>query len=307
MISWDYNLTSYGPKNYILIINYLFFILGNDQMEINLGYVEDPQRILIRSFNKKKKVFSEKIISSSEVTDESLQALLYDQEINVDELGYIGPGERKLYPLLSTETVDMDRDKFKMISINEAFHFYQGLMSKWLLRNNLSSLEEIFPICFHLKSCWNNDRHSFFEEFWYLLKSNLATSSLRIIFNDLKGYEADNSNDQDENKKSKDSTKESVERKKSVLKQSSIFGHKRPEMTNPSEAEIMLLKKYNNYFNTPLEICEFNPEFGELVMACSINYSPFLILANVAQFDTFQKSLLFALLQGLQDRQMSVN
>jgi hypothetical protein len=128
-------------------------------------------------------------------------------------------------------------------------------------------------------SLWPNDRSGFFEELWFILKSNLGATNLKLIYNDL--IKAKNENE------------------KNKLVKVKIVGERFPEMTSVDEMDDMVLKNYEKDFGNIFEITDYNKEKGQLVICANIKKSPILIMTNVYQLTRLQKAILTSLFDGL--------
>ncbi|MCT4640902.1 MAG: hypothetical protein N4A33_01305 [Bacteriovoracaceae bacterium] len=189
--------------------------------------------------------------------------------------------EAKFYPVITAGALGLDSDMINDLSFNDLKDIYSKVASSWMLNNNIGLIENMYSITTHLRNLWVQDRNAFFEELWFKLKQNLATTDLSVIFNDLK-----------EEKKKEDEVKRS-------LFHAVVKGKKTGQIFEAKDYESKLMEEYKNDFTNTLSITEYSPEKGELVMTVKINLSPILIMAKVSGFNQIQQSVLKGLFEGL--------
>ena len=126
---------------------------------------------------------------------------------------------------------------------------------------------------------WPNDRSGFFEELWFILKTNLGASNLKLIYNDM--------------------IKSKNEHEKNKLVKVKVQGERYPELVSCDEMDERVLKSYEKDFGNIFDITDYNKEKGQLVICANIKKSPVLIMANIYQFTRLQKALLSSLFEGL--------
>jgi hypothetical protein len=66
-----------------------------------------------------------------------------------------------------------DVNIFEKMSYEDARIVFDKMRENWILQNNISMIEEMFKVRNHLLSLWPNDRAGFFEELWFIIKTNL--------------------------------------------------------------------------------------------------------------------------------------
>ena len=153
------------------------------------------------------------------------------------------------------------------------------MRENWILQNNVSLIEEIFKVRNHLLNLWPNDRSGFFEELWFILKTNLGATNLKLIYNDM--------------------IKAKTENEKNKLVKIKVVGDRFPGLSSVDEADELVLKSYEKDFGNNFEITDYNKEKGQLVICASIKKSPVLIMTNVYQLTRLQKAILSSLFEGL--------
>ena len=153
------------------------------------------------------------------------------------------------------------------------------MRENWILQNNISLLEEIFKVRNHLLGLWPNDRSGFFEELWFILKSNLGASNLVLYYNDI--------------------IKSKNENEKNKLIKVKVKGDRYPDLATCDEMDEHVLKSYEKDFGNIFDITDYNKEKGHLVICATVKKSPILIMANVYQLSSLQKALISSLFEGL--------
>lgn len=146
--------------------------------------------------------------------------------------------------------------------------------------NNISLIDELFKTLEVLHKLWPNDRTAFFEQLWFIVKSNLAAKSLKLIYNDIILGKAEN--------------------EKNKLIQACVDGKRMPNPTQGGELEAKIMGHYEKSFNQHFQISEYDKENGRLVLLARIKGSPVIMMAEVTQFTQLQKAILNSLFEGLQ-------
>jgi len=188
--------------------------------------------------------------------------------------------ESKFTPIKPISTEILNLDSFENLNEQEALELTEKVNVAWVLQNNLALLENLFENINHLKMLWPNDRTTFFEELWYLLKNNLGSKNLKLAYNHLQ-------------KAKKDSEKNQLIR---VV----IAGKKLPNPTENKELGDALFTHYEGQFNQNFNVHSYEEESGKLVILGSINNSPLIIMAEGKALTKLQKALLKSLFDGLQ-------
>ncbi len=244
-------------------------------MKFTIALVATSEQVIINKMDRATQESSQAIVSIGEIEEENIHLLFFLADN--PETQNILEKESKFYPCANGANYEITEESFNSMTVESAYELFIPIYSKWLLVNNVSLIEEMFPTASYLKDLWTNDRNSFFEELWFLLRSNLGTAQLRIIFNDL---------DQNENK--------------DKLINSAVLGQKFPEIQPGGGAEKELMDNYLDSFSANFEIMEYNPEKGEMVASTSIDGSPILVIANLFVFNKLQKAILNSIFLGLQ-------
>ena len=248
-------------------------------MEFSLGFLKNDKQFLIREFGKSE-LDAGKIIGIEDIEKFHLQGLIYNESEISDENRAVLDGEIKFYPIRKGEDLKITYDQFTDLNQEHANNIYSKINDSWLLTNNINFLEELFKVVAHLKSLWPNDRTSFFEELWFVIRNNIGSTDLKIIYNDLEVGQK--------------------ERDKNKLVRGVVSGERSPIPAPASEAEASVMENYEKDFLSFFDVSEYHPQKGEIIMTSKINNSPVLIMAKVNRFSRLQKALLNALFEGLQ-------
>ncbi|MBP9680295.1 MAG: hypothetical protein KBD76_02730 [Bacteriovorax sp.] len=247
-------------------------------MDFTLLYTKNEQQGLIRSF-KLNDTSASKVIDLQEAKQSPLQGFIFSEDLKNDDFLAGLEHEVKFYPIRSHTEFGLSLEAFEKLTYEEAKKIFDKMRENWIIQNNISLIEEIFKVRNHLLGLWPNDRSGFFEELWFLLKSNLGASNLRLIYNDI--------------------VKSKNENEKNKLVKVKVQGERYPELVSCDEMDEQVLKSYEKEFGNLFEITDYNKEKGQLVICANIKKSPVLIMANVYQLTRLQKSLLSSLFEGL--------
>lgn len=249
-------------------------------MIISIGYLSPENKVLIQSLNTSDQSLQDKFIDSASLSDENLNLLFLSSE----ESQSIVESEQKFYPIVLGSQLNISFDDFSSLNYDQAYSLYNKVNNPWILSRNIESIESTYTNVNYFKDLWINDRNSFFEELWFYIKTNLATLELTIIFNDLK----------------EPTEKQAEKGDKPQLCHSFVKGQKLPQIFDGTEAEEKLMQEYEREFTEAFNITEYNSELGQLVFCSNIDKSPILVMAQMANFNQVQKSVLIALFSGLQ-------
>ncbi len=246
-------------------------------MQFTLAYLKNNKQVLSRLFGVEK-IEKGQISDIEDLKNTDIQGLIYDEsDISDENRAFLSEGI-KFYPIRKSEDLSISLEEFE--HLKDAQGLFLKMSHPWLLANNISLLEELFKVLTHLKSLWPNERTTFFEELWFVIKNNIGAKSLKLIYNDIQVNQKEHG--------------------KNKLIRSVINGTKTPMPTPATEAEVLLMTHYEEHFQSPFEISEYNPHKGELIITANINNSPILIMAKVYQLSRLQKALLNTLFDGLQ-------
>jgi hypothetical protein len=247
-------------------------------MDFTLLYTKNMQQAVVRSF-KLNVTPTSKIIDLAEAKQLPVHGCIYSEELKSEDFLTGLESEIKFYPIRSNAEFNLTAESFDHLNYDDAKKIFDKMRENWILQNNISLIEEIFKVRNHLLGLYPNDRSGFFEELWFILKSNLGATNLKLIYNDM--------------------VKSKQEHEKNKLVKVKVLGDRYPELATCDEMDEQVLKSYEKDFGNIFEITDYNKEKGQLVICANIKKSPVLIMANIFQLTRLQKSLLSSLFDGL--------
>ena len=202
-------------------------------MDFNLLFTKNLQQGIVRTF-KHNETPSSKIIDIQEAKTLPLQGFIFSEDLKNDDFLVGLENELKFYPVRSNSEFGLSADKFEKLSYDDARAIFDKMRENWILQNNISLIEEMFKVRNHLLGLWPNDRSGFFEELWFILKSNLGATNLKLIYNDM--------------------IKAKTENEKNKLIKVKVIGDRFPEPANVTEADELVLKSYEKDFGAIFNI-----------------------------------------------------
>ncbi len=248
-------------------------------MNFSVGYVKSENQFLLKAFGKGQ-IEGTKILELEDLKSSDLQALIYDENlIENEELKAMLKEDSRFFPIRSNTELELTLDTFENLNFDIADKMFKRVRENWVLQNNVTLMEELFPVINHLNSLWPNDRTSFFEELWFIIKSNIGAKELTLIFNDIQMGEKET----DKNK----------------LVHVKITGKNLPQPFAGEEVESQIMEHYKNDFGHTFDILEYSSEKSELVATGSIKKSPFVMMTKVYSLTRLQKALFKMLFDGL--------
>ena len=236
------------------------------------------QQAVVRQF-RPNETLSSKIIDLAETKQYPIHGFIYSEDLKNEDFMAGLEQEVKFYPVRSHSEFQLTLENFEKLTYDDAKKIFDKMRENWILQNNISLIEEVFKVRNHLLGLWPNDRAGFFEELWFILKTNLGASNLKLIYNDM--------------------IKSKNENEKNKLVKVKVQGDRYPELASCDEMDEHVLKSYEKDFGNIFDITDYNKDKGQLVICGSIKKSPVLVMANVYQLTRLQKSLLSSLFEGL--------
>lgn len=248
-------------------------------MNLSIAFVKNENQVMYHDYcasNERAQIFEIEELENRETDTIFVPTELLDNELVIEKI----TKESKFTPIKPITSDILNADTFENLGAQQAAELSKKVSTAWVLQNNLNLLENLFENIDHLKALWPNDRTTFFEELWHLLKNNLGTKNLKLAYNHLQ-------------KAKKDSEKNQLIR---VV----IEGKKLPNPTENKELGDALFKNYQGQFTQNFNIHSFDEESGKLVILGSINNSPVIIMAESYSPTKLQRSLIKCLFDGLQ-------
>jgi hypothetical protein len=252
-------------------------------MIIKVALVISTNQIELKEINLDNDEIISKRLDLIGMEDQQINLVLFDESDELDSALGLLKKENKFYPVTSLQALNLSKDSFTQLNATEINTTFQTATQRWILNNNINTIENLYPTINRLKDLWIKDRNSFFEDFWFLIKTNLASTELNIIFHDLK-----------------EPTEKQVEKgDKPKLCYSYVQGTRIANLFEGKDKESMLMQEYASEFNDIFNITEYNTERGQLIICAKYELSPILVLAKAPSFNQLQKSLLKSLFLGL--------
>lgn len=251
-------------------------------MKLNIGFIKSEGQFLLKELDTDNSSVESKILDTVDIKESPMNLMFFGGENAPEGLQKTILDENKFYPILSADTLGLSTDSFESLSFEELSDLYAKVNARWILNNNVKTIEQVYSVITYLRDMWSSDRNAFFEELWFLIKTNLATSDLTIVFHDVKETDPEKG-------------------EKPSLIYSFAHGKKAPQIFEGGEREAAIMKEYDKDFSENFEITEFDSSKGNLVATVKIGLSPILIMAKLKTFNQLQRSILIALFSGLQD------
>ncbi len=250
-------------------------------MNLSIAFVKNENQVMYHDFSEANESSRAQIFEIEELENRETDTIFVPIELlDNDEVIEKITKEAKFTPIKSITSQELDSDTFENLKVEQATSLSKKVNTTWVLQNNLNLLENLFENINHLKALWPNDRTTFFEELWHLLKNNLGTKNLKLAYNHMQ-------------KAKKDTEKNQLIR---VV----IEGKKLPNPTENKELGDALFKNYQGQFVQNFDLHSYDEETGKSVILSSINNSPIIVMAEMYAPTKLQKALLKSLFDGLQ-------
>jgi hypothetical protein len=242
-------------------------------MDFVLAFTRSHEQIIIRQFTTGENPNS-KIVNLEDMKNHTIDGFIVEADFPFEM-----EKEIKFYPVRLSSEFNLNAESFEKLDYTTAKNIFDKMRENWVLQNNLTLIEELFKTRQHLSSLWPNDRSGFFEELWFILRSNLGAKNLVFIYNDI--------------------IKSKNENEKNKLVKVKVRGDRFPELAAVNEMDEMVLKNYEKDFGNIFDITDYNKEKNQIVICASVKKSPVFIMANVFQLSRLQKAVLSSLFEGL--------
>lgn len=224
-----------------------------------------------------------------ETSSEPLKETLEMERLGVDVFPQMIFFDKNLDHEASQTFQAQHGDQFPIIHLNEEF---EGFLPKshedaradlrlnyrrWALANNLSTIENLFPLREHLRRVWDDNPEAFYSEFWSFLNANLGAVDLSIIYHDLE---------------------EEGDKKK--LTYSMVQGQTEHRTSAAGEAQVKLMETFTPQLVSEFNEIEYQRDNGKFMWGILIDKSPALIMGKVFDFSPLTLSIIKGLIHGLQ-------
>lgn len=248
-------------------------------MKRTIGILKSPNQFTQLSFSNDSQAPISEVHEVEDLARAEIDACFYPKS-TLDEQGPVLLRElAQSLPVRSLEEVGLADQQEKQISLKAVDQALHKAYGPWTLHNNISLIEELFKVLPHLNQLWPNERTTFFEELWHLLKLNLGTTELKIIFNTLHPAQKEGQKDK--------------------LSRAVISGTRTGQPFEGSDVEDQIMEHYAHEFHRVFDIIDYNVDKGELVAAATVKKSPVLIMAKLPQLTKLQQSVVGTLFEGL--------
>lgn len=248
-------------------------------MKRTIGILKSSHQFTQLSFSSETEVPISEVHDIEDLFRADIDACFYPKS-TLDEQGPVLLGELvKSLPVRSLEEVGLAGLEEKQLSwenVGPALHKAYG---PWVLHNNISLIDELFKVLPHLNQLWPNERTTFFEELWHLLKLNLGTTELKIIFNTVQPAEKEGQKDK--------------------LSRAMVSGTRTGQPLEGGDVEDQIMEHYAHEFHKVFDIIDYKTDKGELVAVATIKKSPVLIMAKLPQLTKLQQAVVSTLFEGL--------
>jgi len=249
-------------------------------MEHKLAFIKSAnQYILIQSGeNQQAKVMN---IESLEDNKE-LHGLLCPEGEMWTELNQLLAEMNKKIPVRSSQSFNLNLDNIERVSDQQLEDIIKKSYESWILANNITLLDELSTLTSHLVTLYPNDRSTFFEELWFILKRNLGTSKLTLIYNDI--------------------ILGKKEGEKNKLIQANLTGEISPLYQQGGEAEKTIFDNYKKDIDQYFQLAEYDADKNQFVAHCSLQDSPIIIMGHSPAINKLQTSLIKAVFDLVNNR-----
>lgn len=214
----------------------------------------------------------------AEIKEKHPQLILFASADHDSEIMGLLAEEYRFIPVRPMEDFSVTLENVGQIDYAHARNIVTKSRESWVIQNNLQLLENLFPTLEHLKQLMPNDRASFMEELWFILRNNLGSEDLVMIYNSLR----------------------KAENEKNKLVQSRVAGDRYPETYDGEEFEKKVMEHYQGLFEEQFSIREYSEEKEQLVATISLKGSPLILMAKIGELSRLQQALIKSLFDGLQ-------
>jgi hypothetical protein len=250
-------------------------------MKISLGFVKFVGQMVVQELDLVTHELKNQLIDMSDLTDVNLQALIVGQPDQFQELHSLLVKEKDFYPIFEAKELKTTLLEFEAINAFGCRELYEKIQHRWLMMQNMQSVENLVGFHQHLSSLWSKERLTFLEELWYWLRRNLGTVELSLIFNDIEQI-----NEADKTGRPK-------------LTQAILSGGKKGHFKSASAAESEVFHQCTQNVTSHFEIVEFDSKKCRFVAVAKIQQSPIMIMGLTNNLNPLQKSLLQGLFKSL--------
>jgi hypothetical protein len=285
-------------------------------MMVTMAYIRGDDRVCIRSLLDAETPSQKKIVPIDDLPQENVTLFLYSKD-NWEEVS----GQfQNHYPLslfceASASPLNFSSyDDFFDADDTQLKKFCEERLSKWILSNNLKTAENLFPTLKGLGQLWWQERQSFFQELWALLKRNLGGGDFKIFYHDLDLNEKEIEKMDKADKAEKGEEQKFEEGKAATTPNQSTPLHKYkdkitlfacagesfpPTVRKAVEGEIKTFEAFVPRCMRPLDFIHFSPEKEELVFLSQMAGTSILFMLKSNQLTQLQRIAVKLIFEGL--------
>jgi hypothetical protein len=213
-------------------------------------------------------------LDRNEIKHLDLKTLFYEA-YNFDE--GVFDQINKYYPVIPADEFTLNEVNFQNSENNRLLSIHSRSFDRWLLMQNINTVDQIFSLTDYLKDLWLSDKQNFYKELWYILKSNMGSYDLKIIYQDLI-----------------DST--SGKEKLGFL---SIEGNKDPEFIPFFEPIHQIGEEYKAQLTEEFKILEYDNETLKFAGGLLIGTTPVLMMGHLNQINKLQTAVISSVFDGI--------
>ena len=248
-------------------------------MDFSLAYVKSKKQFVLKDFDPSSSTVRDRQMGWKEIADHPVQAIIFSDELSSDEEFMHEIRQEGRYVAVRSDTdIQVSFDQFQNLDHSQAQNLLRNIQGGEVLKSNLSLLEEFFDVLKHLKELYPDDRMSFFEELWFILKNNLGAKNLKLVYNDI------------------------FDKDKNTLVQVLVEGDRHPGSISGNKFAKTLMKEYRKHIGSCFEIIEYKEKQHQLSAVALIDKSPVVFMAQTLSVSRLQKALLKSLFHGLQSK-----
>ena len=252
-------------------------------MTFNIGYIDSESQYFLKTVNFEDLQSSFVRKDTSELSTDQISLLFFDENSDLSGIESLFQKEAQYYPIVPANRYGLLLKDLKDLDFNQTQQIAGEIHNKWILNNNLQAISELPQRVDRIRELWRSDRHNALLEIWAFTKMNTGAGRLTILFKDT-----------DQNGETENDEQAS---KRPALVNCALEGHKVPDFRPATESENFVMEKA--FFDRAIEIEKDQPTRTSFKV--QIGSSPLVILAESAQINTLQESLLTGYFKGISE------
>src|SRR5690554_8212672 len=96
-------------------------------------------------------------LDTIEIKETPLNLLIHAGETPPEGLQSILADEEKFYPIVASSSLGLDAESFESLSSEELKGLLSRVGSRWVLANNIQTIEQIYGLVVYLRDLWTSD------------------------------------------------------------------------------------------------------------------------------------------------------